>query len=232
MANAISERQGQSQPLQAARTQAATYSILAFTPLDAVEAMIAGHCVMFHEAIVDTLRIAMRGEEGAKRRGSLGIILAMDKAFGNNLTRLERYRKRRDDSQPAVIDLAETDIADRVRRHESQTPPREPARTEPSGQKAGSTMSPPNWPSPEQIAACRDNPEAMAALDAADPARFARAQGVEHPSEAYVAAASAQMAGFNRTGAEVHSSGAPAHRPGGTEGAYAGNRQARRHPNR
>jgi hypothetical protein len=44
-------------------------------------------------------------------------------------------------------------------------------------------------PSPEQIAACQANPEAMAALAAGDAGRFARAMGVQHPSEAYLAAA-------------------------------------------
>jgi hypothetical protein len=49
--------------------------------------------------------------------------------------------------------------------------------------------STPYHPSPEQIAACQANPEAMAALATGDAGRFARAMGVQHPSEAYLAAA-------------------------------------------
>ena len=45
-------------------------------------------------------------------------------------------------------------------------------------------------PTPEQIAACRANPEAMAALRTGNYARFARAMGVEdEPSEDYLTAA-------------------------------------------
>jgi hypothetical protein len=65
-----------------------------------------------------------------------------------------------------------------------------------AGQKPVAPASPPlangsarYRPSPEQIAACQANPEAMAALAAGDAGRFARAMGVQHPSEAYLAAA-------------------------------------------
>ena len=44
------------------------------------------------------------------------------------------------------------------------------------------------FPSAEAIATCRSNPAAMAALDAGDPAAFARALGIE-PNEAFLAAA-------------------------------------------
>jgi hypothetical protein len=56
-------------------------------------------------------------------------------------------------------------------------------------------------PSPEAIAACRANPEAMAALDAGDPERFARAMGVDQPGEAYLAAAAGKGGVFDRQGA-------------------------------
>jgi DNA-binding FadR family transcriptional regulator len=53
-------------------------------------------------------------------------------------------------------------------------------------------------PSAAAIAACRANPEAMAALDAGDPERFARAMGLDAPSDAYLAAAGAEGSVFDR----------------------------------
>ncbi len=55
-------------------------------------------------------------------------------------------------------------------------------------------------PSVETIAACRANPEAMAALEAGDPVRFARAMGVAAPCEAYLTAAAAPGSPFDVTG--------------------------------
>ena len=64
-----------------------------FRPDGAIEAMLAGHCVMFHEMIVDSVRTTMRGEEAPASRVTCANIIAMDKAFGDNLTRLERHRR-------------------------------------------------------------------------------------------------------------------------------------------
>jgi hypothetical protein len=160
-----------------------------FQPRDSIEAMIAGHCVMFHEMIVDSVRFTLGRELEGTRRVTRSTIIAMDKAFGNNLTRLAQYRaglaKGQTQAQP-VDTIAETAIADRARRHGST-----PVRPEPA-----SPRQPVKPTSPEAIAACEANPEAVAALNARDPARFARAMGVNQPSEAYLAAAATQMAGF------------------------------------
>jgi hypothetical protein len=50
----------------------------------------------------------------------------------------------------------------------------------------------------ETIAACRANPEAMAALEAGDAARFAKAMGFEQPSAAFLAAAAVPGSPFDR----------------------------------
>jgi hypothetical protein len=163
---------------------------MAFAPRDAIEAMLAGHCLMFHELIVDSVRLTLNGEPAPARRATRGNIVAMDKAFGNNLARLERYRTRQAEAPAETRQDArtETEIADRMRRHQAKTPPAEP-------RKDGGI---PRHPSPEAIAACMTNTEAMAALDAGDPAAFAHAMGVAQPSAAYLAAAADQMAGFRR----------------------------------
>jgi hypothetical protein len=192
VARAVCQRVGeeQQQQQQIGRTQAAAHTIMEFQPRDSVEAMIAGHCVMFHEMIVESVHFTLSRELEGTGRSTRTNIIAMDKAFGNNLTRLVQYRAGLGDGKkPAkpVDAIAETDVADRVRRHRPEsTPP------------AASPRQPAQTPSPETIAACQANPEAMAAINAGDPARFARAMGVNQPSDAYLAAAAAQMAGFNR----------------------------------
>ena len=94
IAKALCQREGETQQQRYDRTQAVAHTVMAFTPRDAIEAMLAGHCVMFHEMIVDSVQSTMGGEEMAKRRTTRGNIVAMDKAFGNNLDRLERYQSR------------------------------------------------------------------------------------------------------------------------------------------
>src|ERR1700722_11312813 len=94
MAKAVSERQGETRQQHHARSQAAVHMIMGFLPRDVIEAILAGRCVMFHEMMVDSVGDTMRGEVDTTRRAARGNIVAMDRAFGANLTRLERYRAR------------------------------------------------------------------------------------------------------------------------------------------
>jgi hypothetical protein len=137
IANAIGERQGESRQQKSDRTQAAAHAVMAFMPRDAVEAMISGHCVMLHEMMVDSVHDTLRGEATPARRATRANIIAMDKAFGNNLARLERYRRRlAEGRRDAVAAKAggETDIADRIRRHRATKRPGPGGQQVPSGQ--------------------------------------------------------------------------------------------------
>jgi len=188
MAQAVAERRGESQTQRLARAQAAAQTILGFLPGDAIEAMLAGHCVMFHELIVDTVHHTLRGELDTTRRATRSGIVAMDKAFGANLARLERYRTRHTDTASDVEPAdarAETEIADRVRRHQSAASPAVD-QAEPAAWRSGSTI--PGDPLPETN---------IAAFTPADAIRFTPPPGVARPGEAEPMAA-AQMAGLNR----------------------------------
>ncbi len=94
MAKAVCERGGESKQQQFARYQATVHMIMGFLPRDVIEAILAGHCVMFHEMMTDSVRVTLRGEADGTRRATRGNIVAMDKVFGNNLARLERYQTR------------------------------------------------------------------------------------------------------------------------------------------
>jgi hypothetical protein len=218
-ANAVSERASEPQHRQHARRETAANTIMSFKPQDPVEAMLAGHCVMFHEMIVDSVHETLRGEAAATRPATRNSIVAMDKAFGNNLARLERYRTSHAPAEAQPVDArAETEIADRVRRHQSR-PASAQTRSAPD---AGTIL---RYPSPEAITASHASPEAAAALDTADSGGFAHVVRSEGQAEAWLTAAPVGLAGPTQL---------PGPRADGANGdglRHAGNRQARRHPN-
>jgi hypothetical protein len=184
IADALAGRPGESQARADERARTAAGTILQFRPGDAVEAMISGHCVIFHELIVDGVQDTLRAEDGKARRVTRSAIVAMDRAFGANLTRLERYRagaaaaraaadkaaadSAAADSQPAPA-LAETEIADRVLRHRPDMP--FPARAD------------------ERAVSAEPGEAACQAGSAADP---------DQPAEALLASAAGRLAGLNR----------------------------------
>jgi len=180
IADALAGRPGESQARQDERARTAAGTILQFRPRDAVEAMISGHCVIFHELIVDGVQDMSRVEDPTARRATRSAIVAMDRAFGANLTRLERYRAREvegvADEQP-LEHLCETQIADRVKRHRPGTPERAP-----DGVPAS---------------AATDDPPAGAA-GMADPECPTGSKETDQPSEAWLANAATQLAGLNR----------------------------------
>ena len=94
MAKAIAEREGEPREQQFARSQAAVHMILGFLPRDVIEAMLAGHCVMLHEVMTAKARTSLRGDTDPSRRGPRSNIVGLNKAFNDNLDRLERYQQR------------------------------------------------------------------------------------------------------------------------------------------
>ena len=208
IAKAVSERSGETPRQRNARSEAAVYMVLGFLPRDVIEAMVGGHCVLLHELMVDSVRHTLTGEMATTRRATRGGIVAMDKAFGANLTRLEHYRQRPlvgvgDEAPKDVPDCVPMDVAAAdapvdaladvaVEGSEAAMPVEANALSKPE-------TSVPLAPTAAAIAACRANPEAMAALDAGDPERFARAMGIEQPSEAFLEAATAPGGPFDRS---------------------------------
>jgi hypothetical protein len=245
MANSVCERNGESKQQQFARSQAAVHTIMGFLPRDVIEAILAGRCVMFHELITDSVHETLRGEMDTTRRATRSGIVAMDRAFGANLARLERYQLRpsegrRDEAQaqkeevPAEVPVevpvdAPKDAPPSVPVGVRPGPPNETpvkpviaprpvantSRPTPAPAAVAPALQPRDIPakprppvaetalafrpSAEAIAACQANPEAMAALEAGDPERFARAMGLDMPSEAYLDAAAAAGSPFDRS---------------------------------
>ncbi len=225
IAKAVSERKAETPELKYARCQAAVHLVMGFQPRDAVEVMLAGHCVMLHEVMTDDVHTSLCTET---RRP----VVALNKAFNDTLDRLERYRQRPAEAtriaaelppvaavppapgEPAArpvaapMNRAARRQADRAQKHAaataSRTAPRQaspvPAdatrsvarQTADQSEAAGSAQK-----LGEAVAKCQANPEAMTALVAGDPARFARALGIDTPGEAFLAAAKTSGSPFD-----------------------------------
>jgi hypothetical protein len=201
MAKAMCERPDENKQQQFTRTVASTHLILAMQPRDALEAMLAGQVVMLHTLMTEGVHDLLRGQVDRMRRGTRANIVAINKAFHVNLDRLELYQSRRSEGvrdgteQPTkappgneAIPAAKAAAPPPAQLLQSETKPTPPSVAAPASAYR---------PSKAQIAACCANPEAMAALEVNDFARFARAMGVAEPSEAYLAAAAASLGGHN-----------------------------------
>jgi hypothetical protein len=164
-ADTVGQRAGETRQQQEGRAGAATDAIKAFQPCDAVEAMLASHCLMFHEMIVADVHRTLCGEDVATQRATRNGIVAMDKAFGANLIRLKQHRTARlKEPQPAA-DRAEPRIDDRIRRHLSQIEPPDQdvatTATDPARSEADAITE--TWPAAAHTAGL--NRQARRALD-------------------------------------------------------------------
>ena|ERR1700722_11439039 len=218
MAKAVSERPGETRREHHARSEAAAHMIMGFLPRDVIEAILAGRCVMFHEMMTDSVRETLRGEVDTGQRAARGSIVAMDKAFGANLTRLERYRSRpaegsRDMPEETAAQMSpEAATPPSAAETQAVEVPAAPVETpdiiaeiltELASAEAGPLSQADAAPGaiPGEIPGAIDtgwlNAEAMAAMAAGDAAGFARAMGVAEPSEAFLAAAAAPGSPFD-----------------------------------
>ncbi len=190
MAKAISERAGESNTQQFARSQAAVHMIMGFLPRDVIEAMLAGHCVMFHELMIDTGHHTLCGEPNAQKRATRGNIVAMNKAFHDNLTLLDEYQAR-----PSAGSREDAETGTRPS-HTARTPV-VPA----PNASAAAAPNAPVGPAPNASAAAAPNARVVAAPNAsattapnASAAAAPNARVVAAPNASVAAAPSASVA--------------------------------------
>jgi hypothetical protein len=188
MAKAVSERAGETKQQQLIRTQAAVLTIMSMLPRDAIEVMLAGHCLMFHELLTDSIHNTLRGEVDTTRRATRSGIVAMSRAFGSNLQRLERYQGRpaegrrdapREKPAQTVEDIVPAATA--VFREPAAATPRDPAAraTPPRETSAPATAQ---TAASTQDAVGVAKAAAIAALDAYVPAAFPPGLGANPPA--------------------------------------------------
>ncbi len=116
-AEAVSRRPGESAQRRDARARAAVGAIMAFRPADPAEAMLASHCVMFHEMTVAGVNRALGDDDAPSRTATA----ALDKAFCANFTRLKQRQTKPETTPPEH--RTEPEIADRISRHLSKIEP-------------------------------------------------------------------------------------------------------------
>jgi hypothetical protein len=108
IADAISVRPGETRDQRFIRSQVATHLILGLAPRGAIELVLAGHTVMFHTLMTDSIRITLQGEIDTMRRSTRAGVIAMNHAFHRNLDKLEQYRSHRSDDGQAEAPEAQT----------------------------------------------------------------------------------------------------------------------------
>jgi hypothetical protein len=230
IAKSVCERSGETAQQQFARSQAAVHMIMGFLPRDVTEALLAGHSLVLHEMMLASVHDTLHGEADATRHATRSGLIAMNKEFNNNLALLARYQARpaagrRDIAEPrpdgvitaktgATLTPAAATLKPAVPQAPtpSQHTPAQSTQADTAGSVAQKEL---DWlaehdpearmqyhPSPAVLAACQANPEAMAAMAAGDPERWAKAMGIAIPDEAFLAAANTPGSPFdpNATG--------------------------------
>jgi hypothetical protein len=104
---------------------------MTFQSGDAVEAMIASRCVMFHEVLVDNIGRLFRGDQTVSQSN----VLATDKAIGGDLLRLEHYRSAHTVPEPEPDARPETivPVADPAQSGDSEPDEAWPTRAQMAG---------------------------------------------------------------------------------------------------
>jgi hypothetical protein len=102
-------------------------------------------------------------EQKPTQRATRSGIVSMDKAFGANFTRLRQHRAATLQKTQPLDDLAETDIADRNRRHQSQIEPKTQEATAVDREQSETNTTPSTWPTAAQMPGL--NRQARRALD-------------------------------------------------------------------
>ena len=62
MASAVCQRPGETHEKQVLRSKIAIQTVLGLRPRDSIEALVAGHCMMYHELIVDAVHTSLRDD--------------------------------------------------------------------------------------------------------------------------------------------------------------------------
>lgn len=187
-AKVLSQRPGETPETRFSRLQAATFMTMHFLPRDAVEAILASHCVMFHEVMVDDLRTLLDAGTDNARRQWHAMLFTANKGFLANLDRLRQFQKRpsegRRDEKPAQPpgDAALAPEAD----------PIDPAMERPApGTADTAPVTPPSEPTPVPAttdAAVLSEPAAAAVPRDDDPATNQLALAAANDVEAAVTA--------------------------------------------
>jgi hypothetical protein len=188
MAKALAERTGETPDQHFIRSKAAAHMILGFLPRDVTEVMLAGHCVMLHEFMLANAVSTLRGDADPKGRGPRSNIVGLNKAFNDNLDRLERYRRR-----PAEGTRDGPEAATHAPPDQAGSPPPARGATSPAQQSVSLAHAvhpqpfahAPNRAAKRQAARAESRAAAMAWRAAAKQANVAPNPGAQSPTASF-----------------------------------------------
>jgi hypothetical protein len=100
LAEAVSERPGESESQRFGRHQTAIFSVMALWPRDATEAILASHCVMYDHVLRDATHDLLRAEAEPVKRRIRSQLLSVGRLFLQSLGQLDRLQTRA--GQPAA----------------------------------------------------------------------------------------------------------------------------------
>lgn len=111
MAAAVCERTGETPQQRSNRFEAAVCTIEAFRPRGVLETMLAGHCMMYHAVLVDTVGGNLRGDADPKWSRSRGNVITLNNSFIRALDQLKREQARREQERHEASRLAAATLA-------------------------------------------------------------------------------------------------------------------------
>lgn len=179
MAKAIAERPGENEAQRLIRLNATVRLIVGLAPRDGLEAMLAGHCVLFHALIVDGVKAPLHAETEAVRRSGRSGVVAMNRAFLGNLAELRRCQARPAEGERGVAPAEAASCPDVPAPGPDRPAPRREADAAPFvGASAGASVCEPSFPAgivplpPLRAPALTSTLAAQAALRAGEDGRF------------------------------------------------------------
>ena len=158
MADVLATRPGQSREDRSLRTEAITHMILGLGVRDVMGAMLAGHTVMFHTLMADSVSDTMRGETDSMRRSARLGLVAMNRSFHLNLEKLAAHQAVSPEAEERVdmpAAAARADVTDGAARVDL---PGGAARVDLPGGAAAGAMSPASVAGPQRQTAADSMP--------------------------------------------------------------------------
>jgi hypothetical protein len=150
----VAERPGDTEPRRYARHQTAVFSVMAFLPRDAMEIMLAGHCVMFNHLLADGTRDLLRGQAELTKLRARPQLNAMGNAFLKHLAQLIRLQQRPADQIALPPQTAKPQTATPDTPKPNQAPAAADAKPQPATPKPlASTQFPAPDPKLDRLAA-------------------------------------------------------------------------------
>jgi hypothetical protein len=161
---AVSDRGNQTEAQRAAKSDDAETLIMSLQPCDAIDLMLSGQLVMFHELLADSARDVLRGMLDTMKQRSLSTLVGMGRLMQGHVDRLEKRG-----IQPYRTEVAAPQVQPRAADAATAEPAKRPvaAAPHPSVKPAPAAAKPSQPPAPARPAQATARPATEAPLPGA-----------------------------------------------------------------